>query len=38
VTFKLKAGDKTIEVQDVNPQNLDQVVDKLVAAVKEMDS
>jgi hypothetical protein len=38
VTFKLKAGDKIIEVQDVNPQNFDQVVDKLVAAVKEMDS
>lgn len=38
MTFKLEAGDKTIEVQDVNPQNFDKVVDKLVQAVKEMDS
>lgn len=38
MTFKLEAGDKTIEVKDVNPQNFDKVVDKLVQAVKEMDS
>ncbi|MGB3786405.1 MAG: hypothetical protein WA949_00240 [Phormidesmis sp.] len=37
VTFKIESGGKTIEAQDVNPQNFDQVVDKLVAAAKAMD-
>lgn len=38
VTFKIESGGKTVIAKDVNPQNFDEVVDKLVAAAKEMDS